>query len=92
MPLSERIIVGLSYPMDLPKIVGDNVRGFRTQQGLTREELCERANINLNHLGAIERGEENVTLETLGKLGIALGIEPYAFLTRDCFRWGLKKN
>ena len=78
--------------MDLRKIVGENVRGFRTQQGLSREDLCERANINLNHLGAVERGEENVTLDTLGKLGIALGIEPYAFLMRDCYRWGIRKD
>jgi DNA-binding XRE family transcriptional regulator len=85
-------IVGLCYGMDLPKIVGENVRGFRTLQGLSREQLCERANINLNHLGAIERGEENVTLDTLGKLGIALGMEPYAFLTKDCYKWGVKKD
>jgi transcriptional regulator with XRE-family HTH domain len=78
--------------MDLRKIVGENVRGFRKLQGISREDLCEHANINLNHLGAIERGEENVTLDTLNKLGIAMGIQPYAFLTKDCYKWGLRKN
>jgi transcriptional regulator with XRE-family HTH domain len=78
--------------MDLRKIVGENVRGFRRQQGLPREELCEMANISLNHLGAIERGEENVTLDTLSKLGIALGIESYVLLLRECYRWGMRKN
>jgi transcriptional regulator with XRE-family HTH domain len=78
--------------MDLRIIVGENARGFRSLQGLSREELCSRANINLNHLGALERGEENVTLDTLNKLAIALGVEPYAFLIKECSRWSIKKE
>jgi transcriptional regulator with XRE-family HTH domain len=84
-------LYALNFFMDLRKIVGENVRGFRQLQGVSREELCEKSNINLNHIGAIERGEENVTLDTLSKLGIALGIEPYAFLTKECYRWSIKK-
>jgi transcriptional regulator with XRE-family HTH domain len=78
--------------MDLRQILGANVRGFRTLQELSREEFCELGNMNVNHLGALERGEENVTIDTLAKLAIVLGIEPWALLVPGSHKWATRNR
>jgi transcriptional regulator with XRE-family HTH domain len=52
---------------------GDVVRAERKRQKLTQEELAHRAGISAVFLSDIERGVENVSLETIAKLGKGLG-------------------
>lgn len=66
--------------MQWAKIVGANVRRLRTARGLTQEELAGEAGIAMRHLGRIERGEGNPTVEVLGKLAALLGVEPKEML------------
>jgi transcriptional regulator with XRE-family HTH domain len=44
------------------------------KKGLSQEELAHRADIHTAHLGRIERGEKNPTLETIEKIANALEI------------------
>jgi transcriptional regulator with XRE-family HTH domain len=77
--------------MKLTKIIAENVRGFREAQGFTRAEFAKRAGFHLNYLGAVERGEKNITVETLERVGSVLGIDPQILLISGASKWGKRK-
>jgi transcriptional regulator with XRE-family HTH domain len=60
--------------VNIYKIVGNNIRGFRSNKGWTQEKLGIRAKMNVNYLSCIERAEKKVTLETLVKIAKTLKI------------------
>ncbi|MGH0411001.1 helix-turn-helix domain-containing protein [Bacillus paranthracis] len=60
--------------MELIKKLGERIRFLRKEQKLSQERLGELSNIHTNHIGAIERGEKNVTIESLAKITNGLGI------------------
>ena len=54
--------------------VGRRVRSERERLGLSQEGLAARAGVHRTYVGMIERGERNVTLESLEKICKALGL------------------
>lgn len=54
--------------------IGDAIRIERQRIGLSQEALADEAGLDRSHLGRIERGERNVTLLNLMKIGDALGL------------------
>ncbi|MFC3748700.1 helix-turn-helix domain-containing protein [Paenibacillus sp. GCM10012306] len=63
----------------MPKLagyVGSNVKALRKKRGLSQEQLGERVQQPQSYIGGIERGEKNISLETLQKLCSALGVRP----------------
>lgn len=52
---------------------GTSVRGWRTQLGLSQEQLAERASLHRTYVSDVERGSRNVTLATIARLACALG-------------------
>lgn len=56
------------------ELVGSRIREYRKGKGLSQEELAHRAELHTAHLGRIERGEKNPTLESIEKIVNALGI------------------
>ena len=56
--------------------VGKQVRRYRRALKWTQAMLAERADISINYIGAIERAQADVTLQTLSKIADALGISP----------------
>ncbi|MUT64925.1 helix-turn-helix domain-containing protein [Paenibacillus sp. NEAU-GSW1] len=77
---------------DLVKKVGERVRQLRKEKNLTQEELAERSSLHTNYVGQVERGEKNLTLETLEKIVAGLDVsleELFRFLgpmeRRDAF-------
>ena len=54
--------------------MGMKIREERTRLHLTMQKLAERADINDNFLGKIERGEGKPSLETLIKIANALSV------------------
>ena len=54
-------------------VVAQNVRRLRTDRGLSQDELADRAQLHRTYVGAIERRERNITLDTLERLAKALG-------------------
>jgi len=57
-------------------LLADNIKYFRSQRGLTQQELANLANINRSYLAGIEAGRRNVSLQTIEKLCTALKIQP----------------
>lgn len=62
--------------------LGQAIRSTRHERGLAQEALAARAGIDRSYFGAIERGEFNVTLDTLAKIAAALGISASHLLAR----------
>jgi transcriptional regulator with XRE-family HTH domain len=59
-------------PQKLYRIVGETIRVERKRAGLSQEELAEKADLNRNYIGEIERAEKKITLETLQRIGKVL--------------------
>ena len=55
-------------------VIGGNIRRARRRQGLTIEQLAERAGITENFLGKIERGEGMPSLPTIDSIACALHV------------------
>lgn len=56
----------------LPKRFGVAVRELRLKAELTQMQLAERADLTLNYVGEIERGEKLASIETVVRLARAL--------------------
>lgn len=52
-----------------------HIKEERIAQGLSQEELGYRAGLHRTYVGAVERGEKNITIDTLEKIAKALGID-----------------
>lgn len=65
--------------MNLREIVARNLRRLRHAKGLSQEELADRAGINRNYVGMLEREENAATVDMLEKLAEVLGADPIAF-------------
>lgn len=50
---------------DVQKLVGRNIRRLRAARGFTQDAFADRAGLNRSHMGEIERGESNMTIQTL---------------------------
>jgi transcriptional regulator with XRE-family HTH domain len=66
--------------MDLVALLGRNVRRIRTAKGLSQEELALDAGMKRSYLSDLERGTRNPSVRALGRLAIALGVEPAELL------------
>lgn len=69
--------------MDLSKRVGTNIRAIRKSQKLTIDELAEKCDFQAPYLSDVERGERNITLQTLNKILDALNVDPGSVLIPD---------
>jgi transcriptional regulator with XRE-family HTH domain len=58
------------------KTFGMRIRELRLDKGMSQEELANTAEIPINQVGRIERGEINTTLVTIKALADALNIKP----------------
>ncbi|KJC56380.1 XRE family transcriptional regulator [Bradyrhizobium sp. LTSPM299] len=62
--------------MKLRRLVAKNLRRLRIKGGLSQEELADRAGLNRNYIGMIEREENSPTVDALEQISGALGIDP----------------
>ena len=54
--------------------LGREIRRYRKAKGLSQEALAERADLHLNYIGLLERGQRNPSFLTLLDLARALDI------------------
>lgn len=69
--------------MDYQKILGENVRSLRMERQITQEQLAELCNLHRTYVGAIERGDRNVSLNNIAKIAYALNVTPSDLLKYD---------
>jgi transcriptional regulator with XRE-family HTH domain len=62
------------------RIVGQQIRVYRKQAGLSQEKLAEKAGLSYKYLGEVERGVVNVSLDTLMRIAKALKVRLHDFL------------
>lgn len=53
---------------------GNKLRKIRKEQGLSQEKLSFKSGLHRTYIGAIERGEQNVSVDNIEKLAKALKI------------------
>ena len=61
--------------------LGRNPRALRVSRGLTQEKLAEDLDVTPRYLAGIERGERNLTLDSIDALAEALRVDSVALLT-----------
>ena len=69
--------------MRLRETVATNLRRLRQAKNLSQEELADRAGINRNYVGMLEREQHAATIDMLEKLAIVLEADPVEFFRRD---------
>ena len=87
--MPELLLISSIYPSDLPRCepmndpqnqepsarrFGRNVEAIRRARGASRQDLAEQLGYHVSYIGAIERGERNITLKTSDKLAQSLGV------------------
>jgi transcriptional regulator with XRE-family HTH domain len=60
--------------MNVLKAIGRNIKFYRTQAGLSQERLAEMAKLHRTYIGAVERGERNVSAINIAKIAHALKV------------------
>jgi transcriptional regulator with XRE-family HTH domain len=53
---------------------GNRLKAIRTERGLTQEKLAELAGLHRTYVGAVERGERNISLKNIHSLALALDV------------------
>lgn len=56
------------------KTFGARVRELRKESNISQEKLAELASLHRTYIGAVERGERNLSLFNIVKIAKALGI------------------
>ena len=69
--------------MGLRQTVAKNLKRLRQEKNLSQEELADRAEINRNYVGMIERAENAASVDMLEKLAEALNAKPVEFFRDD---------
>lgn len=64
----------------LKTTLGTQLRAWRHRQGLTQEQLAERLQVTPRYIAGVERGERNLSLDSVDTLAKQLGTVPRLLL------------
>lgn len=67
----------------LKAVLGARVRDLRRSRDLTQEGLAEQLKVSPRYLAGIERGERNLTLDSVDALAEQLGVDVRSLLMSD---------
>ncbi|MDO4943072.1 MAG: helix-turn-helix transcriptional regulator [Lachnospiraceae bacterium] len=56
----------------ISEMIGERLRAKRISMGWSQEYTAEQANLHPTYIGQVERGEKNITIESLAKICSAL--------------------
>lgn len=60
--------------------LGGNIRSMRLSRGFSQEALAIECGLHRTYIGGVERGERNITIQTLVKIASALNVDPIVLL------------
>ena len=64
----------------LRDVFAKNLRVARAERGLSQEALALEAGVNRTYLSAVERSEQNISLDNVYRISEALGIPAWQLL------------
>lgn len=63
----------LNDRMDVTQVFAENIKRLRLAKGISQEALADLAGLHRTYVGAVERGERNITLINANRIAEALG-------------------
>lgn len=66
--------------MDLREVFAANLRRLRNAKGVSQDDLAHEANVSRSYLSQLEKGTFYASLNVVGRLSAALGVEPAELL------------
>lgn len=60
---------------EIEKTLGEAIRARRLANGWSQEELSFESGLHRTYIGAVERGEKNLTVKNLVRIAGALGVQ-----------------
>jgi transcriptional regulator with XRE-family HTH domain len=60
--------------------LGRNIRAIRAERGVSQEQLASILGVHRTYMGALERGERNISLRSLERLAAALEVDELTLL------------
>ena len=64
----------LNDRMDVTQVFAENIKRTRLAKGISQEALADLAGLHRTYIGAVERGERNITLISANRIAEALGV------------------
>jgi len=68
---------------DTIRIFADKMYAYRTEMGLTQEELAELLGLDNSYVSLLERGARVPSLISLHRIAVAFGVRPHDLLAED---------
>ena len=68
---------------ELQRRFGRNVQTLRQERGVSQEKFAEQIGMHRTRWSAIERGEKNLTLQTVERIAEYFGRDPGGLLSKD---------
>lgn len=65
---------------ELRDVFAKNMRRIRAERKLSQERLALEAGLNRTYVSAVERSEQNISLDNIARIAKALGVEAHALL------------
>jgi transcriptional regulator with XRE-family HTH domain len=72
--------------VSLQKTVAKNVRALRIGRGMRQSDIAELTDLPRTYISHLEKGEVNVTVETIERIALALKVNPLVLLIEEAFR------
>ncbi|WP_404427176.1 helix-turn-helix domain-containing protein [Ureibacillus chungkukjangi] len=73
--------------MSISEVIGERIRSLRKEKKMSQEELAHLASLSNTYIGQVERGEKNITVESLSNIATALKVP-----LEDLFRYSETKS
>jgi transcriptional regulator with XRE-family HTH domain len=63
-----------AVPRELRQHLAVGIRALRADRGWSQEVLAERAGLHRTYISSVERGQRNVSIDNIERIGLALGL------------------
>lgn len=67
----------------LRDVLARNLRLIRAERGWSQERLAHEAGLNRTYLSAVERSEQNISLDNVARLAAAVEMEAWQLLVSE---------
>ena len=71
-----RRIMGGTQEKSIQKAFGDRMRAIRRDKGLSQDRLALESGLHRAYIGAVERGEVNLSIVNVQRIAKALDVTP----------------